>query len=135
MNQLYREAIKYGIVGVSGLLVEWLTFFLFRDVFHIQYAAAHLLSVICGTANNFIFNRKYTFKATDKPFRRAVSFFGIAAIGWAVNYFLIIGFYSYIDSLSLFAHPSVAQNVAKLFATVIVAGLQFFANKYVTFKK
>jgi dolichol-phosphate mannosyltransferase len=145
VRQTYKEAIKYGIVGVSGLLVEWLTFFLFRDVVHIDFSDAHVLSAVCGTINNFIFNRIYTFKATDKPFKRAVSFFSIAAVGWLVGYFLIMSFvylFDYylcpflgMDDVLIKENQAIVQNIAKLCAIVIIAGLQFFANKYVTFKK
>ncbi|MDR1810756.1 MAG: GtrA family protein [Prevotella sp.] len=145
MRQTYKEAIKYGIVGISGLIVEWLTFFLFRDVACIDYSVAHVLSAVCGTINNFIFNRIYTFKATDKPLKRALSFFGIAAIGWVVGYFLITGFvylfdhylfrFLSMDEMLVKDNQAIVQNIAKLCAIVIVAGLQFFANKYITFKK
>jgi putative flippase GtrA len=97
------------------------------------------MSIIYGTANNFIFNRKYTFKTTDKPFKRALSFFSIAAIGWIAGYFLIIGFVylfnNELNRLFVIENQAVVQNISKLFSTVIVAGLQFFANKYITFRK
>lgn len=141
MNQSAKEAVKYAIVGVTGIIVEWITFFIFRDFIGIYFQVAQVLSMICGTTNNFFLNRKFTFKATDRVWFRAASFFGIASLGWVLGYFLIgwlVLFIQYyvVDLISFVSFSEVMiQNIAKLGTTVIIAGLQFFANKFITFKK
>lgn len=139
MKKGVKEAVKYGIVGVTGIAVEWLTFFLFRDLLGIDFWVAQPLSLICGTINNFILNSYFTFKATDHIAKRAVSFFGIASIGWIINYFIIQAsvylLSNHLNDLLQIQDPKMIQNIAKLTATIIVAGIQFFANKYLTFRK
>lgn len=140
MKQSVKEFVKYAIVGVVGLGVEWLTFFLFRDYLGINYIVSHVMSCILAIINNFILNSYFTFKTTDKIFKRGVSFFSIAGVGIVVSTLLLpilVKFYtfgiSYIDSA--YINPKWVQNLAKLSGTVVVAFLQFFFNKYFTFKK
>lgn len=72
-------------------------------------------------------------------FKRALSFFGIASIGWALGFVLIkvsvYVFNHYLCDIIQIENQKIIQNISKLIATVIVAGLQFFANKYITFRK
>lgn len=140
MNQSFKELVKYGIVGFIGLGVDWAAFFLFRDVLGINYIVSHILGSILAITNNFLLNSYFTFKATDKIWQRAVSFFGIAGIGLVIGSALLPLFVqlisftlSYFDLGSL--APKTIQNFAKLAITIIIAFLQFFLNKYFTFKK
>ncbi|MDL2214769.1 GtrA family protein [Dysgonomonas sp. OttesenSCG-928-M03] len=140
MKQSYKEVLKYGLVGGIGIGVEWISFFILRDVFNINFIASHIIGSILAITNNFILNSYFTFKATDKIWQRAASFFGIAAIGLIISSSLLPIFvkvinYSltYIDFISL--SQKAVQNLAKLGATGIVVIMQFFLNKYFTFKK
>lgn len=139
MKQSFKELAKYGVVGLVGLGVDWAAFFLFRDVLGINYIGSHILSSILAITNNFILNSYFTFKATDKLWQRAISFFGIAGIGLVIGSVLLPLFVQLISlTLSHFEvslGAKVIQNLAKLAITVIIAFLQFFLNKYYTFKK
>lgn len=140
MRQSLKELVKYGIVGFIGLGVDWAAFFLFRDVIGINYIASHIMSSTLAIANNFLLNSYFTFKATDKIWARAVSFFGIAGIGLVIGSALLPAFVQLIDfCISYFEWsplaPKVIQNISKLAITIIIAFLQFFLNKYFTFKK
>lgn len=139
MKQSLKELGKYGVVGLIGLVVDWGAFFIFRDLLGINYIVSHILSSILAITNNFLLNSYFTFKATDKIWQRAISFFAIAGVGLVVGSALLpvfvqlIGFTS--SGLGFHLRETVDQNLAKLVITVIVAFLQFFLNKYYTFKK
>jgi len=143
VNKSLKEFAKYGVVGLIGLGVDWFFFFIFRDALGINYWVAHIMSSIIAILNNFILNSYFTFKATDKLLKRGASFFGIAAVGLIVGSVLLpIGvkfldayFHDIINSLSSRNYDKAVQNVSKFGVTVFVAFLQFFANKYFTFKK
>ncbi len=143
MKKSHKEIIKYGLVGISGMAVEWIFFFIFRDTLGINYLISHILGSAIAILNNFILNSYFTFKTTDKIFKRATSYFGIAAIGLAISSLLLpIGvkvvdacFSDIIHYFSSVDYNKAVQNVAKVGATFIVVALQFFANKYFTFKK
>ncbi len=140
MKQSYKEFLKYAIVGVIGLGVEWFSFFFFRDYLGINYIASHILSCVLAIINNFILNSFFTFKATDQIVKRGLSFFGIAGVGIVVSTILLpilVRVYDlgleHIDIITL--SEKTVQSTAKLSCTAIVAFLQFFFNKHFTFKK
>lgn len=140
MRQSVKELIKYGIVGVIGLGVEWGVFFLFRDVFHLHYMIGHVVGCICAMFNNFLLNSYFTFKATDKIWSRGISFFTIATVGLIASIFILPSLVriinvALIDTQLLDISQKVIQNVAKLTTTVIIAFAQFVLNKFFTFKK
>lgn len=139
MKQSYKEVLKYGMVGFVGLGIEWGMFFVFRDIFNINFVVSHILGSILALTNNFILNSYFTFKATDKILKRAVSFYGIAAVGLVVSSTLLPIFVKLInfclDYIELSFSEKVIQNIAKLGATGVVIIIQFFLNKYFTFKK
>lgn len=140
MRQSFKELVKYGIVGLIGLVVDWGAFFIFRDVLGLNYIVSHVFSSILAIANNFILNSYFTFKATDQIWKRAISFFSIAGIGLVIGSALLPAFVRLInilliDTQLLSLDQKMIQNMAKLMITVIIAFLQFFLNKYFTFKK
>lgn len=140
MKQSVKEVIKYGIVGVVGLAVEWITFILLRDYLHVNAVVSQFVSCFCGIVNNFFLNSYFTFKATDRLWMRAISFFSIAGVGLFLGLFIFVGLIKLInmwvvDTEILVLSKEYVENIAKLGTTVIVACLQFVFNKYITFKK
>lgn len=146
-SKTVRELIKYGIVGVIGLCVDMGVFYLLVRKFEVHYPITStiidlleiekspkmmniLISSIIGQSlgviNNFILNSIFTFKVTNKKFRRFLSFAGIATIGMFISSLL----------LTLFIEVwGMSEMLAKIFAIIIVAMIQFLINKYVTFKQ
>lgn len=144
-----RELIKYGLVGVVGLVIDMGVYYLLVDKYAVEYAAspffAKMLSVVglglsfriidilisnvisstLAIINNFILNSYFTFKVTDKKFKRFSSFFGVAAIGIVVSSMLLTLF---IDVIGIGEMP------AKVIAVCIVAMMQFIINKLFTFR-
>ncbi len=139
MKQSYKEALKYGVVGIAGLAIEWVSFFILRDVFHINYIISHILSSVLAITNNFLLNSYFTFKATDKILKRALSFYGAAAIGLVISTTLLPVFVHIFNLCFVYVDINIGQkmvqNIAKLSATGVAVILQFFWNKFFTFKK
>lgn len=140
MKESYKELFKYGIVGTVGLMVDWGMFFILRDVLGINYIVSHVLSSTLAITNNFFLNSYFTFKVTDKIWKRAISFFAIAGVGLVLGTALLPTLVSVINNCLQhfdiqYENQKVIQNAAKLGVTVFVAFLQFFLNKFFTFKK
>lgn len=138
MKKSYKEALKYIAVGIIGLGVEWTSFFIFRDILHLNYIVSHVLGSLLAISNNFILNSRYTFHATDRMWKRATSFFGIAGIGLVISTSLLPIFVHWINNitplLNFEINQKTIQTISKLGATGFVTILQFFMNKYFTFK-
>lgn len=149
-KKYFRELVKYGLVGLVGLVIDLGIYYLLVDKYAVQYSAsaffAKLLSFVGGSlslrtidilisniisstlavVNNFILNSYFTFKVTDKKFKRFSSFAGIAAMGMVVSTMLLTLF---IDVLHMGEMP------AKAIAVFFVAMMQFIINKLFTFRQ
>lgn len=86
---------------------------------------SHIIGSALAITNNFILNSYFTFKVTDKKLKRFASFAGIASIGLVISTLLITFFIGILG---------IDEMLAKVFATIIVAMLQFIVNKFFTFK-
>ncbi len=62
----WKHFISYLFVGGAATLVEWLFFWLFEGVLHIQYLVATVLAIVISTFSNWLFGRLWTFKDSQK---------------------------------------------------------------------
>ncbi len=149
-QKYFKELVKYGLVGLVGLVIDMGVYYLLVDKCAVQYSFSSFVqscltqigfgiplrtidilisSIISSTLaiiNNFILNSYFTFKVTDNKLKRFSSFVGIAAIGMIVSTFLLTLF---IDIMLL------NEMLAKAIAVFIVAMMQFVINKFFTFRE
>ncbi|MFV0329499.1 MAG: GtrA family protein [Dysgonomonas sp.] len=142
-----KQLVKYGMVGVVGLVIDMGVYYLLVNKYSVHYPfSSHLSNLLDGkmsvgmldilisniisstlaVINNFILNSYFTFKVTDNKLRRFASFAGIAIFGMIISSMLLtlfIGIMKMDDML------------AKAFAICIVAAIQFLINKFFTFKE
>ena len=64
----YIHFIKYAVIGVTGVSIDFLVFYLLTEYAGMYYQYANAISVTCGITNNFIWNAIYNFKVKDKIF-------------------------------------------------------------------
>ena len=124
-----RQFVKFGIVGLSGTIVNLVIFTLLQRVdpdhalpmhFNIIYSIAFLT----GGVSNYWLNRVWTFRSTGHAVREGAQFLTVSAIALAVG---------------LIASWLVAPYLGhghKTWLVGTVAGIfvNFFVNKYWTFK-
>lgn len=142
MSKSFNQFLKYAAVGVVGLGIEFSAYFILKNHFGLYYVYAHVISVVLAITNNFILNSYFTFKATDKVLQRALYFFGFASIGLIGGTLmlptvknLLMNIYSSLDISFIALTESGFEDIAKLSITFFVAMVQFFFNKYFTFRK
>ncbi|MDD4920989.1 MAG: GtrA family protein [Bacteroidales bacterium] len=114
------------MVGVLGLTVDMGIFYLLHKVLGVNYVVSNIVSSSLAVIHNFLLNSHFTFKVKDKLLRRFLSFYLIALIGMAVSSGLLVmmieGFR--MDSM-----------IAKMISVLIVAMIQYFLNKKLTFRQ
>ena len=125
LNSDTIQFVKYGMVGVMGLFIDLGLFYLLNKLLGVNYAIANVLSSSVAIVHNFLWNSHFTFKVTDRKLRRFLSFYLIAIIGMTISTGILAFL---IDGLKL------DSMIAKLIAVFIVAILQFFLNKKLTFR-
>lgn len=122
----FRELILYGMIGGFSAALDFGVYTLLVSCLAVHYIAANSLSVLAGIVTSFTLNRNYNFRVRDRTPVRFASFLTVGLVGMAVSNAVL---WLLVTRLALDALLS------KLLAVVVVAAMQFVANKYVTFRK
>ncbi len=59
------RTIKYVLIAASAGIIQFSTFTLLNEVFHLHYWLSYLIALVLSVLWNFTFNRKYTFKSAS----------------------------------------------------------------------
>lgn len=87
---------------------------------------SNIISTNCGIFCSFLLNSYVNFKVSDKLFRRFLSFYAIGLLGLALSEGML---YLMVDM------GAMNKIIAKLITVFVVALVQFFMNKFITFKR
>ncbi len=145
-NNSFKQLIKYGIVGSIGFAIDLSIYYLLVKIYEVHFPfttaisewiggnmsdkvldidVSHIIGSSIAIINNFILNSYFTFKVTDKKWKRFASFAGIAAVGLVIGTILITILVGWLG---------IDEMVAKIISTILVALIQFAFNKLFTFK-
>jgi len=117
--------IKFGIVGFSGLLVDFGLTWIFKEKFKSNKYIANSIGFCVAATTNYILNRIWTFESMNENITREyLSFFTISLIGLALNNFIIF---------ILNDKAKIHFYVSKLIAIIIVTIWNFGMNYFFTF--
>jgi len=120
-----RKFIKFGLVGFSGLFIDFGFTFLFKEKFKLQKYIANAIGFLAAASSNYFFNRIWTFHSEDPQILIEYSqFMIISIIGLAINTFVLWLIVSKLRWNFYFS---------KLLAIGVVTIWNFFANAIITF--
>jgi putative flippase GtrA len=133
-NDTVRSAARFVFVGFLGTVIDFGLFSGFSLLLGAPTLAANTLSYSAGIVNNYFLHRNWTFalrprKAVSKQFAQ---FVGISLGALIVNnliVFLLAPTFS-----ALLADPTYGAIFAKICATGVGMGWNFFANHLWTFR-
>ncbi|MEI6123584.1 MAG: GtrA family protein [Bacteroidota bacterium] len=117
--------LKFGMVGFSGVLVDFGVTYLCKEIFKIQKYVANALGFLVAATSNYFFNRIWTFESKNPEIAfEYFRFFGISLIGLGIStlfLWILVGkfkkkFYT-----------------SKAFVIAVVMIWNFFANLLFTF--
>jgi putative flippase GtrA len=124
-----RQFVKFSVVGASGLVVNLVVFTVLQrfDSNHARFwhfEALYTIGFFAGGVSNYYLNRVWTFRSTGHVVREGLQFLVVSAIAWLVG-----------AGVSYFLAPLLGHG-HKLWLVATLAGIlvNFFANKYWTFK-
>jgi putative flippase GtrA len=122
---LWRSSFfKYALVGGLGLVVDMGLFYLFYQRLGINYVVANVMSSSLAVVHNFLWNSFFTFRVRNRLWSRFLLFYGVALAGMGLSSAMLA---LMIDVL----HWN--GMVAKGISVFVVAMLQYFINKKLTF--
>lgn len=130
MDQLLSKAfilkfIKFGIVGASGMIIDFSLTYFFKEIIKVQKYIANSIGFTVAAISNYFLNRIWTFEShnPDIPVE-FTEFFIISLIGLAINTLILYILVSRYKKKFYFS---------KLLAIGVVVIWNFFANWIFTF--
>jgi putative flippase GtrA len=117
--------LKFGIVGFSGLFVDFGVTYVCKEWLKIQKYVSNSIGFTAAASTNYILNRIWTFQSQDPNIAlEYTAFFIISLIGLGINNFIL---WLIITRFKLNFYLS------KLFAIGVVTVWNFLANYFITF--
>ena len=121
------QLVKFGAVGASGYVVNLAVYSTLVKGFGVHYILAAVLAFCVAVTNNFLWNRHWTFKATEGHMGfQAARFFTVSVLALGLNLVVLEVLVSAGD-----VEKVLAQAIAILAATP----LNFIGNKLWSFGK
>lgn len=118
------QLLRFGVVGASGYVVNLTVFAICVEVLDLGYRAGAVLAFLVAVANNFAWNRKWTFSEADNHVRQqAVRFLATS----------LVAFLGALMVLELLVSGGVSPLPAQAVSIVCATPLNFIANKIWTF--
>lgn len=122
---LISKFIKFGLVGFSGLFVDFGITFLFKEKLKFQKYLANSIGFISAASSNYFLNRIYTFHSSNpQVFVEYSQFMVISLVGLLINTLVLWLIVSKLKWNFYFS---------KLLAIGVVTIWNFGANAFITF--
>lgn len=120
-----RKFIKFGLVGLSGVFVDFGFTYLFKEKAGLQKYVSNALGFTIAASTNYVFNRIWTFQSENPQILVEYSeFLLISLFGLALNTLILWLIVSKLRWNFYFS---------KLCAIGFVTLWNFFANAFITF--
>ena len=123
--ELILKIIKFGVVGFSGVAIDFGFTFLLKEKLKVQKFVANGIGFLIAASSNYFFNRVWTFKSNNPEV--ALEF---------TNFFIVSIFGLGINSLILWmlnAKFNLNFYFSKLIAIIVTTFWNFMANYLYTF--
>jgi len=124
-----RQFVKFGVVGASGFAVNLIVFTILQRVIPnhaepVPYSLIYSVAFLSGGVSNYYLNRVWTFRSGGHALREGAQFLTVSLLALGVG--LLV---------SALLAPYLGHGHRTWFiATVAGIFINFFANKYWTFK-
>ena len=124
-KSFFIKFLKFGIVGFTGVFVDFGITYLAKEKLHIQKYVANAIGFTTAASTNYYLNRIWTFESTNPRIGlEYAEFFIISLIGLAINTLIL---------WLLVSKFRMNFYIAKIFAIAVVTVWNFFANLLITF--
>lgn len=125
LHALIFKFVKFGMVGFTGMIVDFGITYFFKEILKIQKYIANAAGFIIAASTNYFLNRIWTFKSNNPHIGlEFLHFFIVAILGLAINSFVLWLFTSKKNLNFYFA---------KLLAIIVATLWNFVANLIFTF--
>ena len=122
-----KHAVKYYIVGASGVLVNLGLLYSLTEFVGLWYLVSYIIAISVSITLNFTFNKFWTFSDSKNSQRTIViylKFVGVSLLGMGIQ---LGSAYLLVESLSVY------YMLAALISIGIASGINFIINRRWTF--
>jgi putative flippase GtrA len=132
-----RQFVKFGVVGASGFIVNFVLFTLLQRIVPnytgwAQYNIIYSIAFLSGGVSNYFLNRAWTFRSTGHVGREGLSFMAVSVIALVVG--LIISTVIAPWPVPFVGHEFGHGHLTWFLSTLAGIVVNFFVNKYWTFR-
>lgn len=123
----YGQVIKFIIAGGTGAVIELGLFILFTELLSIHYLLANLVAISVAILVNYIISQKWVFESGRHTKELEI-----------VAFIIISGFIVFLNQLLMWGLVDgffMNEKLSKILSIALVAIFNFFAKKYLVFKK
>jgi putative flippase GtrA len=125
-SEFIIKLIRYGLVGLTGVLVDFSVTYVFKEYAKFSKYVANSIGFCTAVVTNYLLNRYWTFGAgTEDVFIQFGTFVIVSLIGLVINNFII-----YLLSEKW----KINFYISKVVAIFVVVFWNFFVNYYYTFR-
>ena len=122
----WLQLVRFSIVGASGYAVNLILYALLVKVLGVEYLVAETVAWIVSAANNFVWNRHWTFKAGEgQVHAQAARFFVVTLVALGANLIVL---------RLLVESAGMDKVVAEMLALAASTPLNFLGNKLWSFR-
>ncbi len=122
---LIFKFIKFGVVGTSGMIVDFGMTYLCKEKLHVHKYIANMVGFVLAASYNWLMNRIWTFESSNpQVLAEYARFIGVSVVGLGINTFVL---WVLTDKLHINFYLS------KVGAIAVTTIWNFFANYLFTF--
>jgi dolichol-phosphate mannosyltransferase len=129
--QEWKKVIKFGLVGLSGIVVNMAVLWYLTEFAGLYYLVSSFFAIELSILNNFVWNEFWTFRRTAQPklsnrWHRLIVFHGVSAGGLVIN----MGVLFFLTSI-----VGVYYLVSNIVGILAGFGWNFFLNRRMTWMR
>jgi putative flippase GtrA len=135
--------LRFAVVGVMGAVVDFGTFNILVNVFHVIAVWASVISFTAAVISNFLWNRFWTYpdSRSKRLSHQVTQFLVVSFVGLGIRTplfawlekVLVRSFAAEVPKGFVLSSVFLAHNVALAIAVFVVMMWNFFANRYWTY--
>jgi dolichol-phosphate mannosyltransferase len=124
--QNWLQFVRFAAVGASGYVVNLVVFALCVHVVGIDYRVSSVVAFVVSVANNFWWNRHWTFDAKhDHAGHQALRFFAVSVVAFGFTYVVLV---------ALVNGTGIEKVFAQAIAVAAATPLSFIGQKLWSFR-
>lgn len=125
--ELVKKGLKFCVTGGLNTIIDFAVTTLLNVLLHININIAKTVGYLCGMANSFVVNKKWTFKTDNKDTKKElVKFVAVNICMLGLSLLLINAFKSALQ---------IGDTFANVLSTGIVMIINFLVSNFWVFKK